>query len=611
MKKYLTLLAASYFSIISFAQTSGDLSYGSSYTFNHDSTACATFIDVFSLAEKSNSFIGDSVKFIGFSGQVMYEEENTTGSTFWTVYYPYNQNWVESDEQVSGGVLNAYFPSDINKIISGPDTVYIYGNSFFEPIPDACSYNTVSGQVYIDANTDCILGTGDSAISSLKVSSVGNYTNSPFYGNSSSDYSNLSGNYSINIQESWLNNYTVSIPSIYQFIFPYNSCSATSYTFTSLPQTGLDFSLECADLDTRVFAGHSQNVRPGLPFYMHPCVSNIGCTKVSGTLKLKLDPNVVYNPANSSNPADAISGDTLIWNYVDLTNVGNGTGYWNTFAGGIELTPNLSVNIGDTLCFEVSTQVPTADVNSANNTYSLCLPVVNSYDPNIKEVMPAGEGIEGFIPASTEKLTYTIHFQNTGTAPAINVNIIDTLEANILPNTMHILDASHAMTPEWLNSNTIKFNFNNINLPDSTTNEPQSHGYVRFEIDMVQGLAPGTEIKNKAEIYFDFNSAIITPYAVNTIESPVFASVNNVNNNLSVSVYPNPTKDIVNFKLAQNVGEATITLVDLSGKIVYTDVILSESKLTLNLSDLSKGIYMYKIYENNTGNSNIGKLIIE
>jgi uncharacterized repeat protein (TIGR01451 family) len=610
MKKHLTLLSLC-ISASAFAQIQGDINFNSFYSHTHDSTICATFIDVNSMVDISNSFMGDSVKFISGWGSTLYEEENTTGSAFWNVNFPYAQNWVESDDMISGNVLSTFVPGDIYKVISGPDTLYVNGTFFSEPIPDACAYNNVSGQIYIDANTDCSFGTGDSAISSVYATSVGNYINTPLLGTSSNGYSNVSGNYSINIQESWLNSYTVSIPSIYQFIFPYNSCSATSYSFTTLPQTGVDFSLECAGLDTRVYAGHSGNVRPALPFYMFPSVSNIGCAEVSGTLKLKLDANVTYNAANSSNPADAINGDTLIWNYSDLTNVGNGIGYWNSIMGGIELTPSLSVNIGDTLCFEISTDIPAGDVNTGNNAYSFCLPVVNSYDPNIKEVMPAGEGAEGYIASATEKLTYTIHFQNTGTADAINVNIIDTLGANVLPNTMHILDASHAMTPEWLNSNTIKFKFNNINLPDSNNNEPLSHGYVRFEVDMVQGLNPGTEIKNKAEIYFDFNSAIVTPYAINTIETPSSASINSISNNLNVTAYPNPTHDLVNFTISDAIGSVAVSLTDLSGKIVYSKNEISNSKVAIDVSNLSNGIYLYKVLEESSNHYTIGKLIVE
>ncbi|MBL0063793.1 MAG: hypothetical protein IPP38_02000 [Bacteroidetes bacterium] len=50
------------------------------------------------------------------------------------------------------------------------------------------------------------------------------------------------------------------------------------------------------------------------------------------------------------------------------------------------------------------------------NNFSYCTAtVVGSYDPNAIEVMPAGNGSQGFISPEDSLLTYTIHFQNTGT----------------------------------------------------------------------------------------------------------------------------------------------------------------------------------------------------
>ena len=126
----------------------------------------------------------------------------------------------------------------------------------------------------------------------------------------------------------------------------------------------------------------------------------------------------------------------------------------------MHLTPDNTVNIGDTLCFFVKSSLLTTDLNPSNNEYTFCLPVVNSYDPNMKEVTPKGEGVNGNIPQTTSTLDYTIHFQNTGNALAYNVFIIDTLDADIDPKSLRILGNSHSMVPEWLTANVVKFNFN-------------------------------------------------------------------------------------------------------------------------------------------------------
>ncbi|MEX1002325.1 MAG: T9SS type A sorting domain-containing protein [Crocinitomicaceae bacterium] len=567
-----------------FSQTQGDIQHFTSDTHTHDSTNCSTNIIVDHTAIISNSFLGDSIIVKDGGGGVIYEEENTSGSASWMVNIPYPDFWMEGDINISGGALNMLVPSNIYKIISGPDTLYAASHFFSQPIPDACAYNTVEGQVYIDNDNDCSYNTGDSAIFNLNVSPSGNWSNTPFDGYNGG-YTNGSGNYTATIQESWLVDYSVSVPSYYQFIFPNSTCTPLSYTFSSLPQTGVDFVLECADVDTYVSGTPGGNVHAALPFQFYASASNIGCDQVSGTLKLVLDTDVTYNAVNSSNPADYTNGDTLFWDYTNLNNIAGGA-YWNSIVGGIELMPNPSVNTGDTLCFEIMTGVPGNDIDPTNNSKSICFPVVAAYDPNIKNVTPAGTGQEGFIPANTVELEYTIHFQNTGTADAINIKITDTLENHIIPSSLRIIDASHAMTPEWVSSNVIDFNFNNIYLPDSNANEPESHGFVKFKIDMEQGLAEGTEIKNKVYIYFDNNPAVITDYALNTIE---YTSSIEYNEFSDVTLYPNPTTGVCYVQGVEDLQK--IEVISISGK-----VLTQTTNKKIDLSDYPKGIYLIQLY---------------
>ena len=69
-------------------------------------------------------------------------------------------------------------------------------------------------------------------------------------------------------------------------------------------------------------------------------------------------------------------------------------------------------------------------------------------------------------------------------------------------------------------SRVLEFTFNNILLPDSTTNERESHGFVFFDLDAPKNLPPGTRIENTAAIYFDYNKPIITNTVLNTIAAP-------------------------------------------------------------------------------------------
>jgi uncharacterized repeat protein (TIGR01451 family) len=236
------------------------------------------------------------------------------------------------------------------------------------------------------------------------------------------------------------------------------------------------------------------------------------------------------------------------------------------------------------------------------------VPVVNSYDPNTKEVMPRGIGAAGVIPPTQDELTYTIHFQNTGNASAINVKIVDTLDAHIIPQSLIILGRSHAMTPQWLAPGVVRFNFNNINLPDSNANEPLSHGYVTFIVMLNDTLPLGTEIENKAGIYFDFNAPIITNTTLNTVDILTETKYQTISEN--ISIYPNPAQDqltlrISNFKNDKN---SFVEIYNLSGKLVLSQTIVNSSTF-LDLAKFDKGLYILK--SNVMGEIHTSKFVVK
>lgn len=615
MKKIYLVLTA--FAVFTFTKANaqvfsqGDITVVLQPNATHDSTMCASQGQMMYMITINNSFLGDSVKVKDmFGGFIVYEEANTTGANPWNVFAPvFNAFGFVPDDQVVGNV--ATFGGPVNKVISGTDTVYNISNFYQIPVPNPCQYATVTGNVYVDYNNDCLFNGTDVALNSINVTASENL-NSPsmstasYYG-----YSNGSGAYSINALQTWMTNYSVSIPSFYQFIFPATTCSPAAYNFTTLPQTAVDFSLQCTSLmDVQCGASSQGVVRPNLPFILSPYVNNTGCNMASGLLKLVLDPNVVYNAGLSSNPANTVSGDTLIWNYTNLTSLSNGA-YWNSFFAGVYLTPTAAVTSGSTLCFRVLTNVPVGDVDPANNDYSFCLPVVNSYDPNLKEVSPKGTGIAGNIPVTTNELTYTIHFQNTGTASAINISVIDTLDGDINAASLKILGTSHTATPQWIAPGIVKFNFYNIYLADSTSNEPASHGYVKFSVKLNASLPVGTVIQNKASIYFDSNPAIVTNMVTNTLSNSV--GINEITStNGMISVYPNPMNDLATFVIqSDNInGTYSFELTDVLGKELKSIKEINAKQFTVSRSDLTNGIYFYKVYAAD-GIKGVGKLVIE
>ncbi len=611
--KFYVIVILCYFTTNGNAQfySQGDIQLMFQPTGSHDSSICGSQIQLFYAITIQNSFVGDSVQVKDmFNGIIIYQEVNISGQNPWNVFAPnFMASGFISDNQVAGGFANLFAPP--SKVISGSDTIYNIANFYSLPVPNPCSYGNITGKIYVDYNNDCVFNGTDVPLISIGASSSITLNSPSVNYTTSSAYSDGSGNYNMQIQESWMTGYNVSIPSQYQFIFPLTTCSPAYYNFNSLPQSNVDFSLQCSsNLDIRCAIGSNGIIRPGIPFTLFPYVNNTGCNATSGVLKLVLDPNVVYDAALSSNPASSIVGDTLFWNYSNLSNLSNGM-YWNSFFGGIYLTPSNSVNIGDTLCFQAFADVPIGDVDNSNNTATICLPVVNSYDPNMKEVSPRGTGVMGNIPPTTTELNYTIHFQNTGTAPAYNISIVDTLDSPIQTASLEILGTSHAMIPQWIGTNIVKFNYYNISLPDSTSNEANSHGFVSFKVKLNNALPAGTMILNKANIFFDSNPSIVTNTTTNTIslntgieESSDLSS--------GISVYPNPFTENTTIVINNYDSNKTysIELIDVFGKRIQIISSISSSKILFSRRSLKNGIYFIKVYDSQIL-MEVGKLVVK
>ncbi len=147
-----------------------------------------------------------------------------------------------------------------------------------------------------------------------------------------------------------------------------------------------------------------------------------------------------------------------------------------------------------------------------------CLPIIDSYDPNDKQVSPIGTTTQHFTPTTSE-LKYLIRFQNTGTDTAYTVTVTDTLSEYLDISTFQQGASSHSYTFHVSGKGrpVLTFTFNNINLPDSTRNQLASNGFIQFSITPKAGLAEKTLIENFADIFFDYNDPIRTNTTANRI----------------------------------------------------------------------------------------------
>ena len=439
---------------------------------------------------------------------------------------------------------------------------------------------TISGNVFIDNNSDCIKNTGDNSfINALVIINPGNKL----------AYTNANGDYIINNLPFGTYSITSNITNTIYIATCSASLSATINSTTpnvSNKNFVREFS-PIAQPDLYVSA-YSNGIVPGFVCRANYGLHNYNTFNANGVFKVTLPSAFIPNITNAFPAAYTLSGDTVIWNFTNINYTG-----WN-YNFYIDFTTPLTTPLGSIFTTCMWAQPTATDLNYANNTYCYSRYVTGSFDPNDKTVSPLGIGTNGDISATETDLTYLIRFQNTGNGPAVNIFVKDTLSPNVDINTFEMLSASHNYMIDVLPGNILRWKFNNIMLPDSNSNESGSHGYIQYRIKRTNNNTPGTQIKNTAYIYFDFNEPVVTNTAINTIET-ITGIKSSFNTNDEWNVYPNPSTGALYIVNSSSVKEESqIQVINSIGQTVLEETITSNYK-NIDLSKLNNGVYFVKI----------------
>ena len=333
----------------------------------------------------------------------------------------------------------------------------------------------------------------------------------------------------------------------------------------------------CADLWT--------NVSPWIGYYQNQVNyvklkwgNNGSAAAQSYTLTLNYPAGVTPVTTSFSNSNYTIAGNSISWtvstssSYFDFTDVI----YFNVPGG---LSNGTAHNYSSTIVTNGNNQ----DCHLNNNSDTLTMVLGNSYDPNDKMVNKQ----EIISPDVDDELTYRIRFQNTGTAPAQDIYIMDTLDVNLDWSSFELLDASHYIQVIDLGGGIMKFNFPNIWLVDSTVSYDESQGSLTYRIKENVGNPISSTIKNTAYIYFDWNPAIITntTYNINSVLSLDEMTTSNV------KVYPNPFNNELMFDADKLITDAELT--DLNGKTLISNHGASIQSIRTDI--LSSGVYILRL----------------
>lgn len=426
----------------------------------------------------------------------------------------------------------------------------------------------ITGSVFLDYDHNCTINGSDTPLENQVVlANPGNYLT----------LTDQDGNYSFSLP---IGTYTIqqqlNSPSLL------NGCTA-SYTVPLLSSSDSIGNINFMDTLTNPIDVYStfyaSQLVPGFNFIAIPQYYSVtpGIAVQSLNAWIKIPQGVTL--LSWSYPYTQ-SNDTL---YFSLS------GYGSTF-NTMSFVTSTSLPLGSMVTFCTGIEIVPGELNISNNIYCQSSIVTGAFDPNDKRMFLNGEQSDSSIYLTDQTLDYIIRFQNTGTAPAHNIYVLDTILSTLDLNTFQFVSSSHNSSVSILDGNVLKFNFPQIMLPDSTNNEPESHGFVHYRIRQNNQNSLGTVINNTAHIYFDFNEAVVTntTYDIIVVDDLNLDEVQLFN----VKLYPNPTESIVNIE-SENVIDI-ISVYSSNGQLVKQFTPTSQ-KATIDLSELNQGVYLLEL----------------
>lgn len=326
----------------------------------------------------------------------------------------------------------------------------------------------------------------------------------------------------------------------------------------------------------------SGGARPGFEMNYYGRIENpCGLTSGPVSVTMTYDPLLTYTSATPT--PTSVSNATITWDLASIP------GFYFNDSQAIHAMFNVPVNAVDGYQLDATMTIvqDSAEIDLVNNIAHTSHFVSSSFDPNAKEVTPAGY----YDLQHDSTLTYTIHFQNTGTDTAFTVVVRDTLPLDLDITTFRLGATSHPCTWSLTGNGILTFTFDGILLPDSTTNEAESHGLVNFTIKPIQPLTPGQEISNVADIYFDFNAPVRTePASVVVTDGTGIRPLATVE---KLSIFPVPTKNTITAALPKGFRSTSAWAVGVDGLgLPMLPVGITQERASFGTQYLAPGAYV-------------------
>lgn len=464
---------------------------------------------------------------------------------------------------------------------------------------DDC-YCIIEGTVFEDANTDCARDKTEKGIKNIQVycSGIG-YT-----------YTDSTGKYSFKVPSG-----TYTITENGNDYYPLAPCQPKQYTATAVAADACRITFDFANVknvihDVRIKLWNANIPVPGFKYAQNLVLSNDGTLDESVVVAAYKNDNQVgvpiITPGIFDNPAAGY--------FTNNTSISLKPGESQNFSLDYSVPTNIPLQtelyFTDSTSYEAPMSNWLNDFTPWNNVHQLRTTVVGSFDPNFIEVSPQGLTDKGYISLQDTVLEYMVHFQNTGNYFANKVKVDVILDPNLdWPS----LAPGHSSFPAEIllsESGVLTYTFDNIHLYPESWNKALSKGFFIFSVRQKPDLTKGDEIKNYADIYFDYNAAVQTNSTLNTIDYRLNTE-SHTSNEMVKSIYPNPSNGTV-FVQLNDVARSPVSVrvVDFCGRIVaLRDFDQGTSILRLDTHHLQSGIYFVEVTSGQAAKS-IKKLIL-
>jgi uncharacterized repeat protein (TIGR01451 family) len=349
--------------------------------------------------------------------------------------------------------------------------------------------------------------------------------------------------------------------------------------------TDLDFRIapiqEISDLQLYVSEGFP---RCNHESYYWLTYSNDGTQAESGEVKFIKDP---LADLLETYPAPAfVSGDTVIWAFSNLLPTARSKVLVDLQLPG--------ANDTDSLHFKSYLDRIDNNLHERKDSVITDQELACAYDPNDKTAKSENTTPDGKFSAKDDIL-YTIRFQNTGNDTAFTIVIRDTLETDLDITTLEIISASHPYELSLKSHRILEFIFPHILLPDSTTNEPASHGFISYSIKANQNIFANTMITNTAHIYFDSNIGVRTNTTTNEVVNFSVGTSERQKNKPWIKAYPSPASDEI--LLQSDISATTLSyqLLNALGNVVAYGLMSPGELKHVDIRSLPTGVYVIRV----------------